>query len=94
MILTNKIKEHTLYKLDRLLREVIVTTYLNNGCTDQCLNELDELCVKIFIIAEKIYGDIHVEISDLEYVDTLYQLYEPVTGSFDELKTEFDFQGE
>ena len=83
MILGNGIKFKTLYKLDRLLREVIVSTYLNKGMTDQSLNEVDETSNRIYSIAENIYSDQNIEIGDLKFIEILYKMYQPTIGVAD-----------
>ena len=95
MILTGKIKEETLYKLDRLLREVIIETYLLQGNTGEGLNQIDEHVCEITNVANKVHNNEDVSMEDLKFMDTQFRMYQPMTGSLDgELKVEFDFKGE
>ena len=91
MIISDNIKSITLYKLDRLVREIIVSLYLQKGSTDQCLNEMDENVEKVLNIAYKIKKHQDINFDDLKYIELQYQVFQPMIDSVNDLKTEFQF---
>lgn len=94
MILSIKIKEQTLYKLDRLLRQIIISTYLDYGKTDFSMNEIDRNSNNILRVAKKIHNDKDVIKDELETVDAQYRLIQPESGSVNGGRNEFEFEGE
>lgn len=100
MILSDNIKKITLYKLDKLLREIIVQVYLKEGLTEQTSNKIYELTNKIHGIANKIYQNKNIELGDLMSMENLFGIFQPDTGSVaqpgrlnSEKEAEFNFKG-
>jgi len=92
MIFPETLKNITLYKLDLLLKKVIVDIYLQDSSEKSTLRIVD-LNNKIFYVANKIYKNEEIEIEELKFVESLYNTHHPNTGSMDgELKNDFDFE--
>jgi len=89
MILSNKIKSIILYKVDRLVRETIISIYLNCGFSDQSLNEMGDKVNPLLYISSKINNDEEIKCEDLKLIELEYKIYQPyfITNT----KHEFEF---
>jgi len=72
MILKNNIKYQTLGKLDRIVREHIITLYLGVGSLQERADLINTNTKRILNLAKRITHNLDVDIKDLNFVSELY----------------------
>jgi len=75
MILPEKLKNITLYKLDLLLKEMLVNIYLEKGLSGE--NEINKFSKKVLSITEKIQLNEDINNEELKFIESLYKTYKP-----------------
>jgi len=91
MKLNNNIKQQTLYKIDRLIRDIIVGIYLE-VIGDQRTEKIKTMVGRLLKFAQHINDDIELNVYELTYIEDQYQQYIGGDIIFNNIKTEFNFK--